>query len=60
MESFNKYILQQEYRKLDELGDRLAKADQQIDWESFKPLVKDLCDNQGPSGADPTTTRGSW
>lgn len=47
MES-NKYILQQEYRKLAELGDRLAKADQQIDWEAFRPLVKSLYDNQRP------------
>jgi IS5 family transposase len=45
MDAFNKYILQQEYRKLAKLGDRLAKADQLLNWEAFRPIIHDLYRN---------------
>jgi hypothetical protein len=37
MDSFNKYILQQEYRKLAKLRDRLTKTNQLVKWEAFIP-----------------------
>jgi IS5 family transposase len=42
MDSFNKHLLQQEYRKLAQLGDKLAAAEQQINWEKFRPILADL------------------
>ena len=53
MDAFNKYILQQEYNKLAKLGDRLAKADQLINWEAFRPIIKDLYRNDTEQGGRP-------
>jgi IS5 family transposase len=53
MESFDKYLLQQEYKKLAQLGDKLAKADKQIDWEAFKPIISDLYLNDTEKGGRP-------
>lgn len=30
------------YQKIEKLDDRLAKADKQIDWEVFRPIIKNL------------------
>ena len=57
MEFFDKYILQQEYRKLSKLGDRLAKADELVDWEQFRPIVKDLYVNDTDKGGRPNTDK---
>ena len=38
MDSFNKHLLRQEYQKL-------AAAEQRIDWERFRPLLVDLYTN---------------
>jgi len=53
MDAFNKYILQQEYRKLAKLGDRLAKADQLLNWEAFRPIIRDLYRNDSEQGGRP-------
>ena len=53
MDAFNKYILQQEYNRLAELGDRLAKADQLLNWEAFRPIIKDLHRNDSEQGGRP-------
>jgi IS5 family transposase len=53
MEPFDKYLLQQEYKKLAQLGDKLAKADQQIDWEAFRPIISDLYRNDVEKGGRP-------
>jgi IS5 family transposase len=53
MESFEKYLYQQEYKKLEKLGDRLAKADKLVDWERFRPIVKDLFLNDTEKGGRP-------
>jgi IS5 family transposase len=53
MDAFNKYILQQEYHKLAKLGDRLAKADQLLNWEAFRPIIKDLYRNDSEQGGRP-------
>jgi IS5 family transposase len=53
MDAFNKYILQQEYRKLAKLGDRLAKADQLLNWEAFRPIIHDLYRNDSELGGRP-------
>jgi IS5 family transposase len=53
MESFHKYLLQQEYQKLAKLGDRLAKADEHVDWERFRPIIRDLYQNDTELGGRP-------
>ena len=53
MDSFNKHLLQQEYRKLAELGDKLAAAEKQINWEAFKPILNDLYVNNTERGGRP-------
>jgi transposase, IS5 family len=53
MESFNKYLLQHEYNKLAKLGDRLAKADQLVNWEAFRPIITDLYRNDSELGGRP-------
>jgi IS5 family transposase len=50
MDAFNKYIPQQEYNKLAKLGDRLAKADQLLNWEAFRPIIRDLYRNDSEQG----------
>lgn len=53
MQPFEKYLLQNEYRKLEKLGDRLAKADNLVDWEAFRPILKDLYLNDTEKGGRP-------
>jgi IS5 family transposase len=53
MDSFHKYLLQQEYNKLAKLGDRLAKADQLVNWEAFRPIITDLYRNDSELGGRP-------
>jgi IS5 family transposase len=53
METFHKYLLQQEYNKLAKLGDRLAKADQLVNWEAFRPIIRDLYQNDTELGGRP-------
>jgi len=53
MDSFNKHLLKQEYNKLAKLGDRLAKADQLVDWEAFRPIIRELYQNDTELGGRP-------
>jgi IS5 family transposase len=53
MDSFNKHLLKQEYNKLAKLGDRLAKANQLVDWEAFRPIIKELYQNDSELGGRP-------
>jgi len=53
MDSFRSYMLRIAYRNIQKLGDRLAEAEKHIDWERFRPITRDLYDNQGPHGGRP-------
>jgi len=53
MQPFETFLLQNEYRKLAQIGDRLAKADKVIDWEAFRPIVSDLYRNDTDAGGRP-------
>ena len=55
MNPFETYLLENEYRKLAKLGDRLAEAEKQVDWEAFRPIIKPIYNNNGPSGGRPNT-----
>jgi IS5 family transposase len=53
MDSFNKHLLRQEYQKLAQLGDKLAAAEHQLDWEQFRPILTDLYTNDTEKGGRP-------
>jgi len=53
--SFESYILQEKYKKVHGLGDRLDLMKQQIDWKPFIQIVKDAFDNDTELGGRPNT-----
>ena len=58
MESFESYLLRKIYEKAARLGDRLAKIDQAIDWEQFRPIIKAMYRNDTEKGGRPNTDEG--
>lgn len=55
MMSFNRFILEEQYKKVKGLGDRLALMKQQIDWKPFIPLVKSVFHDDKKTGGRPHT-----
>ena len=53
MNSFDTYLLKRIYKKIAKLGDKLAEADNQIDWTAFRPIIKDLYRNDTERGGRP-------
>jgi len=53
MNSFDTYLLRRIYKKIAKLGDKLAEADAQIDWTTFRPIIKDLYRNDTERGGRP-------
>lgn len=53
--SFDQFILRQQYQNVRGLGDRLELMKQQIDWQSFIPLVRQLYRDDKKSGGRPHT-----
>lgn len=53
--SFNQFILQEQYRKVSGLGDRLELMKEQIDWQPFIPLVKKVFYDNKTEGGRPHT-----
>lgn len=53
--SFESYILQEKYKKVRGLGDRLELMKQQIDWKPFVEIVKGAFDNDTELGGRPNT-----
>src|SRR3990167_3085650 len=53
--SFESYILQEKYKKVKGLGDRLGLMKQQIDWKPFIQIVKGAFDNYTELGGRPNT-----
>ena len=45
MESLLDFALQEIYKKVSELGDKVAEFDTLIEWERFRPLIGDLYSN---------------
>jgi len=50
MESFEKYFLEKNYARVEELGDKLAEIDLLIDWEVFRPIIREMYDNHTERG----------
>ena len=55
MNQFEKYLLNQAYEKVARLGDRLAKLDQAINWEAFRPIIRAMYTNHTLLGGRPNT-----
>ena len=57
MDSFNSYLLRKLYRETARDGDKLAEAEQQIDWERIRPIIKPIYTNDTREAASLTWTR---
>ena len=53
MESLLDFALQERYRRVSELGDKVAEFDTLIEWERFRPLMGDLFTNATEQGGRP-------
>ncbi len=53
MKSFDDYFMKKEYARVEQLGDKLAEIDPLIDWEVFRPIIRDMYDNRTEQGGRP-------
>ena len=53
MKSFEKYFMKKNYARVEQLGDKLAEIDPLIDWEVFRPIIRDMYDNRTERGGRP-------
>ncbi len=50
MSSFIDFAFREEYERVKRLGDRLLEIENMNDWEAFRPIVKDMCNNKTKKG----------
>jgi len=53
MYTFTSFTLRRLYEKIQKLGDRLARIEPLIDWETFRPIIQGLYDNRTEKGGRP-------
>src|SRR5512136_671366 len=53
MNSFQAWGLREAYKKVEELGDKLSKISELIDWEVFRPVLEDMYNNKTEKGGRP-------
>jgi IS5 family transposase len=53
MTSFIDFAFREEYERVKALGDKLSEIDTLINWEAFRPIVKDMYDNKTEKGGNP-------
>ena len=53
MKSLTDFALNEEYKRVRRLGDRLAEIESLIDWDSFRPIVGEMYDNKSARGGRP-------
>jgi len=53
MSNFTNFAIKSEYEHIAELGDRLGEVEKMIDWEQFRPIIKELYTNQTEIGGRP-------
>ena len=53
MKSLTDFALNEEYKRVERLGDRLAEVKSLIDWEAFRPIVGEMYDNKSARGGRP-------
>ncbi|MDI6876402.1 MAG: IS5/IS1182 family transposase, partial [Methanomicrobiales archaeon] len=55
MNSFTDFTLNEEYKRIQRLGDRLAELESLIEWESFRPILSNLYESNDEIGGRPNT-----
>jgi len=53
MKSFSDYLMNNEYARVERLGDKLAEINPLIDWEIFRPIIRKMYDNHTNRGGRP-------
>ncbi len=53
MASFIDFAFREEYERVRVLGDKLSEIDSLINWEAFRPIVKNMYDNKTEKGGRP-------
>jgi IS5 family transposase len=53
MNSFQTWGLREAYKKVEELGDKLSKISELMDWEVFRPVLDDMYNNKTEKGGRP-------
>jgi IS5 family transposase len=53
MKSLTDFALNEECKRVQRLGDKLAEIESLIDWEAFRPIVGELYDNKNEKGGRP-------
>jgi IS5 family transposase len=53
MKSLTDFALNEEYKRVRRLGDKLAKIESLIDWGAFRPIVGDMYVNKSVRGGRP-------
>ncbi len=53
MASFIDFAFREEYERVKLLGDKLSEIDSLIDWEAFRPIVKNMYNNKSEQGGRP-------
>jgi IS5 family transposase len=55
MDDFTDYFLRQEYTKIAHLGNKLGEIRDIIDWEQFRPIVRNMYHDNKETGGRPHT-----
>jgi IS5 family transposase len=53
MKNFVDFGLNEAYKRVERLGDRLAEIESMVDWEAFRPTVGDMFNNRSKRGGRP-------
>ncbi len=53
MQSLIHYAINEEYAKVERLGDRLARIEPLIDWKKFRHIIANIFDNRSRKGGRP-------
>lgn len=57
MKSFNDFVLDREYARIQKLGDKLAKIEPLINWENFRPIINYMYDNNSERDGRPNNDK---
>jgi len=55
MNSLTDFALNEEYKRIQRLGDRLAELESLIEWEAFRPIIGQLYNSNTEQGGRPNT-----
>jgi IS5 family transposase len=55
MKTFVDFGLNEAYKRVAQLGDKLAEIESLLDWEAFRPIVAEMYDNKSERGGRPNT-----